>query len=153
MDNVYWFESLQYWHWFSAGLVFLILELFLPGAVFLWLGIAGLLIGCLVWLVPELSWQWQLVLFAVISVTDIVAWRLYCKRQTPGLASSGLNRRGQSLVGRQAPLEQAIRNGIGYANIDDTRWRVQGPELPEGTMVRIVAAEGTTLRVEPVKGE
>lgn len=149
MDSASWFESLQYWHWFAAGLTFLILELFLPGAVFLWLGIAGLLIGGLVWLVPELSWQWQLVLFAVISVSDIVAWRLYSKRQAPDIVSSGLNKRGQSLVGRQVPLEQAIRNGTGVAKIDDTLWRVQGPDLPEGSLVRVVAAEGTTLRVEP----
>jgi membrane protein implicated in regulation of membrane protease activity len=33
--------------------------------------------------------------------------------------------------------------------IADALWDVEGPELPAGAAVRIVGADGMTLRVEP----
>lgn len=54
------------------------------------------------------------------------------------------------LVGRIAVIEQAIVAGRGRLAIDDTTWSAQGPDLPEGTRVRITAAEGVVLIVEPV---
>ena len=37
--------TLTYWHWLIAGVVMLGLEMFLPGAVFLWLGVAACATG------------------------------------------------------------------------------------------------------------
>ncbi|MGT2486861.1 NfeD family protein [Methylobacterium oryzae CBMB20] len=31
---------------------------------------------------------------------------------------------------------------------DDTLWRVEGPDLPAGVRVRVIAVGGTILRVE-----
>jgi membrane protein implicated in regulation of membrane protease activity len=46
------------------------------------------------------------------------------------------------------PLEQGIVNGSGRVQIADAFWDVSGPDLPAGTVVRVVAAHGMTLVVQ-----
>ena len=61
-----------------------------------------------------------------------------------------LNQRGASLIGRTATLKAPINEGRGRIHLDDTTWVVNGPDLPVGSRVRIVASAGSTLKVEPV---
>jgi membrane protein implicated in regulation of membrane protease activity len=58
-----------------------------------------------------------------------------------------LNRRTDALVGREFTLEKPIIDGFGTVRIDDTIWRVAGPDAPAGSRVRIVQAEGANLTV------
>jgi hypothetical protein len=48
-------------------------------------------------------------------------------------------------------LERPIVNGRGKIHVDDTRWIVEGKDLPTGSVVRVVAADGVVLRVEQVE--
>lgn len=59
-----------------------------------------------------------------------------------------LNRRGAQLAGRTAFLAEAIDGGRGKVRIGDTMWPAEGPDLPAGAAVRIVAASSTVLLVE-----
>ena len=38
----------------------------------------------------------------------------------------------------------------GRIRIDDSIWRVAGPDSPAGTRIRVEAADGTLLRVAPL---
>jgi hypothetical protein len=58
-----------------------------------------------------------------------------------------LNRRADALVGRVFTLERPIIDGSGTVKIDDTVWRVAGPDTPAGSRVRIVRADGASLTV------
>ena len=58
-----------------------------------------------------------------------------------------LNRRAEALVGRVFTLEKPIIDGSGTVRIDDTVWRVAGPDTPAGTRVRVVHADGPNLTV------
>jgi membrane protein implicated in regulation of membrane protease activity len=60
-----------------------------------------------------------------------------------------LNRRTEALVGRVFTLERPIVDGVGTVRIDDTIWRVRGPDGPAGSRVRVVHADGANLAVEP----
>ena len=63
-----------------------------------------------------------------------------------------LNKRGAQLIGRVFPLDQAIVNGRGRLKIaDGALWIATGPDLPTGLRVKIVAVDGTLLRVEPAE--
>ena len=42
----------EYWHWWALGGALAIIEAFVPGFVFLWLGIAAGLVGSLLWVWP-----------------------------------------------------------------------------------------------------
>jgi membrane protein implicated in regulation of membrane protease activity len=51
-------------------------------------------------------------------------------------------------VGRDFTLAAPVVNGQGKLSIDDTIWKVEGEDLPEGTQVRVVGVDGTILRIE-----
>lgn len=140
-------DALVYWHWLAAGLALLILETLIPAnLILLWMGVSALVVG-LVSYAFDPSWQTELVLFGVLS---IACFFLYHRFRKPPLASDAptLNRRGESYVGRQFTLTEPIVNGYGNLRVDDSRWRISGDDLPVGTQVRVVKAEGATLRVE-----
>jgi len=141
--------ALGVWNWFILGAILLLLELFAPGAFMLWLGLAALAVG-LISLVVDWSWQAQLVAFAVLSLALTPVWRRYAPKVERPSDSPLLNRRSESYVGRSFTLENPIIDGVGRVRIDDTIWRVTGPDSPAGSQVRIVRAEGANLFVERV---
>ncbi len=143
------FEQIEFWHWWVAGIVLIILEVFAPGFVLLWLGIAAGVVGAVLFLVPELGWQYQFLIFALVSVSSIVVGRTVLLRHSQESDHPNLNRRGEQYVGRQFTLDQEIANGTGFLKIDDARWKVTGADLPAGTKVTVVGVEGTVLKVEP----
>ena len=51
------------------------------------------------------------------------------------------------LVGRVFTLEKPIIDGAGTVRIDDTVWRVAGPDAPAGSRVKIVQVDGANLTV------
>ena len=148
MQVLQYLETLAYWDWFIAGLVLVILEVFAPGAVFLWLGIAAGVVGAVVFFVPYLDWKFQFTLFAVLSVVSIVVSRRYLKRRPLETDHPNLNRRGAQYVGRDLILDAALSGGRGRLRVDDTTWSVEGPDLPAGAKVRVTAVNGATLKIE-----
>jgi membrane protein implicated in regulation of membrane protease activity len=138
------------WNWLILGAVFLGLELIAPGAFMLWLGLAALVVG-LVSFVIAWSWQIQLVAFALLSLALIPVWRHFAPKVEHPSDSPLLNRRAEGYIGRVFILENPIVDGVGRVRIDDTVWRVTGPESAAGSRVRIVRTDGAHLFVEPVE--
>jgi membrane protein implicated in regulation of membrane protease activity len=139
--------KLGIWNWFILGALFLLLELFAPGAFMLWLGLAALAVGLLS-IVIDWSWQAQLVAFAALSLALIPAWRRFAPKVEKPSDSPLLNRRAEANVGRVFTLDGPIVNGFGRVRIDDTVWRVSGPDCPAETRVRVIRADGPLLIVE-----
>ena len=141
-------EQLDSWHWLIFAVGLLILEVFAPGAFFLWMGVAAAVVGALLWLIPGMSWEIQFLVFAILSIASIVLWR---KRMTDNPTESdqpNLNRRGQQYVGRTFTLEEPIVNGNGKIHVDDSTWKVEGNDCPEGTQVTVTGVDGVILKVE-----
>ncbi len=141
-------DQIGYWHWWILALVLLIVEMLAPSTMFLWMGIAAGIVGFSLLLIPDLAWEYQLLIFAVFSLASIVLWITFFKNRTETPDEPELNQRGRQYHGRLVTLEQAIVNGRGSAQIDDTVWRVSGPDLPVGQIVTVTGIEGTTLLVE-----
>jgi inner membrane protein len=141
-------STLGTWNWLIFGLVLMALELMAPGVFLFWLGLAALLVGVLSFAFQP-SWQVQILLFAVFAAAAVPLWRRLARRNGGASASNPfLNKRADALVGRVFTLEKPIVDGAGTVRIDDTVWRVAGPDLPAGTRVRIVRADGASLTVE-----
>lgn len=136
------------WFWLSLGGVLLAAEMLGAGGYLLWSGVAALLVGALIWLLPPLSWAWQGMIFAVLTVVVAYLW-WYWLRRHPAAASGGspvLNQRNRQLIGTRATLTEPMHNGMGRINIGDSSWRAQAAEdPPAGTEVEVVAVEGVTL--------
>ncbi|WP_224703585.1 NfeD family protein [Devosia aquimaris] len=138
-----------HWSWIVAGLVLLALELFLPGGILLWMGIAGIATGLLTMLQP-LAWPLQWLIFGVLSLAGIAIWLRIARNRPARTDRPFLNQRADSFIGQDVVLEQAIVQGYGRVAMGDTVWRVAGPDLPVGQRVRIVGSQGAVLLVEPL---
>ena len=139
--------ELEPWTWLILGLLLIGAETIAPGVFLLWLGIAAILTGLLDYAVG-LSWQAALVAFALLSIASVLAGRALTRRGMRG-GDNTLNRRGDALVGRRFRLDRPIVAGEGRIRVDDSVWRVIGPDLPAGAEVRALRIEGATLVVEP----
>ena len=125
-----WFVGLGAWNWFIVAAVFLAIELMLPGVFMLWLGIAAVLVG-IISLAAVLTWQAQLIAFAVLSIVCIPAWRYFARRMGAPVERPFLNRRADGYVGRVFTLEKPIVDGFGTIRIEDTVWlAAQGITVP-----------------------
>ncbi len=140
--------EIVFWHWWVLGFALLIVELMLPGIFCLWLGLAALGTGVVAWAFPALSLAVEVVLFSVLSVIAVLTWFRLRNREDKH-ADNGLNQRGRNYLGQVFELVEPIQNGFGKARVEDTVWRVTGPDLPSGSRVRVTALDGATLRVEP----
>jgi membrane protein implicated in regulation of membrane protease activity len=144
-------SGLGLWSWWILGLVLLAAELAAPGVFLIWIGLAAVVIGALsllFWEAAFWSWQLQLLLFAVLSIAFALAGRRFYAGRNQISDEPMLNRRGESLVGRTATLQEPITEGRGRIRLDDTWWPVMGPDLPAGTRVKVVVATGRDLTVE-----
>ena len=146
-DLTAWLISLEYWNWFIAAAVLFLVEIIAPGSFMMWLGLAALLVGGIS-LAVDWSWQAQVIAFAIFAVASIPAWRRVSRRVEAPVDRPFLNRRAEGYVGRTFTLDKPIVDGIGTVRIDDTVWRVSGPDCPAGSRVKIARAEGAELMVE-----
>ncbi|RED27661.1 hypothetical protein BJ123_12512 [Rhodopseudomonas thermotolerans] len=145
------FTGLGAWNWLILGFLLMALELLAPGVFLFWLGLAALLVGLLALLLDP-GWQAQILLFALFAVAAVPLWRRMARGgdAEAHAADPFLNRRTDALVGREFTLERPIESGVGTVRIDDTVWRVFGPDTPAGSRVRIVAADGVKLTVAAI---
>lgn len=142
--------TLEFWHWLAFGFILMAVELILPSFFFLWLGISAVAVGLLLMAMPDLAFTVQGALFAVAGVISFYASRTFFKGKQSGFGPATLNKRGSKLVGEIVTLETAIENGHGKAHVGDGVWSVEGPDLPTGARVKVIAVDGTTLKVERI---
>jgi len=140
------FVTLGTWNWLILALVLIGVEVLAPGVFMLWLGLAALLVGLLSFVI-DMHWQMQVLLFAIFAAAAVPIWRSLARRGKGETSNPFLNRRNDALVGRVFTLEKPIQDGSGTVRIDDTIWRVNGPDAPAGSRIRVVKADGATLTV------
>jgi membrane protein implicated in regulation of membrane protease activity len=140
--------EIVFWHWWAFGVLLLIVELLVPGMFFIWMAESAFVVGALVWMVPELGWEHQVLGFSALSVASIAVFRRYLKRHPIETDRPLLNRRAAQYIGREFTLDRPIINGQGRIRVDDSIWKVQGEDCESGTRVRVTAADGVILRVE-----
>lgn len=142
-------QHLSFWDWLALGTVLLILEVFGAGGYLLWVGMAAAIVGVLTFLIPDLSWEVQLLLFGLLSVLTALYW---WKRQHSARASDQptLNLRGQELIGKTFVVHEAIVGGRGKIKVADGVWMAKGPDTPAGSRVRVIGQEGVVIQVERI---
>lgn len=147
MQSIFW--SLGYWNWFIVAALLFAAEIIMPGTFLLWLGFAAVIVG-VISIGVDWPWQAQLVTFAVLSVVSLFVWWRFGRTSAQQSDQPFLNRRAEGYVGRVFTLEKPIVSGVGTVRIDDTVWRVSGPDCPAGSRVKIARADGATLIIEPL---
>ncbi len=135
------------WAWIIAGLILLGLELLAPGIFLVWFGVAALLTGGFAF-ATDFGWQVDLIVFVVLAVAAVVIGRRYFSPAREPGEQPLLNQRAQRQVGSIHVLADPIVDGQGRIRIDDTNWRIAGPDLPSGARIRVSGVDGAVLLVE-----
>ncbi len=143
-----WINDIIYWYWLILAVAMIILEILIPGAYFLWMGVSAIFVGALMYVFPEMVFLVQILIFAVLSVISVVMYKSYRKKNPIVTDEPALNRRGEKYIDQKFTLTEPIINGEGKIKVDDSTWKIVGMDMPAGMVVRVVAVEGTTLKVE-----
>jgi len=142
------FDNLLFWHWWLFAVFFIILEILTPGAFFMWMGISAGLLGLILLVSPEISWEIQFILFALISIVSFIIGKFWFQRNPIHSEQPSLNQREDDLIGRVFKVEQSIINGSGRVKVGESTWKAKGPDCEIGSSVTVVKVDGTELIVE-----
>jgi membrane protein implicated in regulation of membrane protease activity len=138
------------WIWGIAGLALLAAETVLPGFYLLWVGLAALVV-CAGVIAFDLALASQFVLFAVSALaTCVVGWKVYHHRSAHEPAD--INDGTAQMVGSTGEVLEPGTGGRLRVKVRDSVWLADGPALAAGTRVRVVAQNGTVLKVQAADG-
>ena len=143
-----WLNQIHFWYWLIAAVVMIILEMIVPAAWFLWMGVSAFVVGLLLYFIPSMPLLIQVVIFGVLSVVSLLLYKRYQKSNPTEKDEPSLNRRGEQYIGRIFTLQEPIVNGVGKVRVDDTTWKVRGMDMPAGMKVRVMSVDGTVFNVE-----
>ncbi len=141
----------NHWFWFVLSLALFAFEMMVPGVIFMWLAFAGIVVGGVVLMIPDLGWEIQFIIFSVLGIISVYSGRTYLRKNPIVSQDEKLNDRGARYIGHRYNLERALVNGEGKVRIGDSLWLVRGDfDADVGTSVRVVSADGVVLIVEQV---
>ncbi len=143
--------TLGAWNWVVLGFILLLLELIFPGVFFVWFGLGALLtalVSLLFYHLPWVaSWEVEVIFFLIFSIIMVLIGRNFFRRDRE-TDEPLLNRRTDQIIGKRVVLEEPVRDGKGRIRVDDTIWRIKGPDLPEGTEVKVIAFDNGVFTIE-----
>lgn len=138
------------WSWLIAGLVIAGLEIAAPGVMLLWIGLGAMLVGVALLLLPELSLNGQLVLFAVAMLGSIGAGLWVQRRSTATTRGTEINRELQALVGQRFEAVTDFAAGRGRIRVGDTTYAAESAQsIRAGTLVVVETIAEGRLKVRP----
>ncbi|THF56914.1 NfeD family protein [Pseudothauera rhizosphaerae] len=143
--------NLEWWHWAVGGIVLILLELAVPAFFVIWFGFGALLVALVLWLADGLSLTTQIGLWAAASVAMTVLWfRVFETRRHKTLAGTA----GGEVIGEVGLLVGAVepygRGKVRFQRpiLGHDEWVcLADAAIPAGERVRVVAIEGSFLKV------
>jgi len=142
-------SGLGAWNWLIFALVLFALEAVVPGVNLIWFGSAALVVGLLVF-ATGITWPWQLVVFAGLSICTAFVVRRYARAKTHESDLPDLNVRAAQYIGREFVVVEPIKGGRGRVKVGDTVWPAEGDDVPAGSRVRVTSVRDSVLMVERV---
>ena len=141
------------WHWIVFGIALMISEIFLATFFILWFGAAAVIVGGLMYLLPDLSLSWQILLWTIISTVLAVAWFKYLKPLSIDKTKAGLSKEailgeiGQVLVVPTDEKRGRMRFPAPVLGSDE--WIIISQDaLAQGDRVTVVDVSGNSLIVK-----
>ena len=146
------FEILP-WHWIVFGIALMISEIFLATFFILWFGAAAVAVGVVLYVVPDLSLTWQILLWTIVSSVLAYAWFKYLKPLSIDRTKAGLSKEaimgeiGQVLVVPTGDKRGKLRFPAPILGADE--WIIiSSDELALGDRVNVVDVSGNSLIVK-----
>lgn len=145
-------EGMNGSRWLMIGFALLILEVLTGTMYMLWIAAAAMIVGVIMFIMPVLDWQMQLVIFSILTIVLMYVGHTHLRPKMEGGEPSDLNDRARSMVGMRVKAVADFDTGRGRVQVGDTQWRasMQTGDVKAGDELKIVAVVGTTLEVEPL---
>jgi membrane protein implicated in regulation of membrane protease activity len=137
----------NHWWWLIFAALLGIGEVIVPGVFLIWIAIAAAATG-LVALVLPIGIALQFLLFAGLCILAVWGGRRWYIDNPVASTDPLLNDRTARLIGQTVTVVEPIAGGEGRVKVGDSVWSATGEDAAVGARVRVVAAEGTVLRVE-----
>lgn len=145
-----WVSNLSPWWWVAFGIGLGAVEMATMSFFLIWPALAALIVALVVAMVPTLSGEALVSIWAILSIALTFAGRSLMNRfGDGGEPQSNLNSRSKQLIGRKAKV-LTWELGEGAVEIDGMRWRAvadNGGTFIVDTPVSIIKADGMTLTV------
>lgn len=143
--------SPEWWHWAVLGIGLVVAELAVPAFFIIWFGLGALLVALLLVVVPQASLTVQILVWAVASAAMVVLWfRLF----KPHLHKTRVGMSDSNVVGETGLLIRAVepyaKGQVRFQKplVGSEVWDCISDEaIPGGERVRVVAVEGSFLKV------
>lgn len=145
---------LEWWHWVVLGLCLSIAELAIPAFFIIWFGIGAIGVGLLLLVAPDLTLAKQLLIWAAVSSVLVAVWFRYLRPRTvTAIGTSTANVTGEVgvLVSDLCPNS---RGQVRFQKpiLGSDVWECYADNnLKAGERVRVVAVEGSFIKVEASK--
>jgi len=146
------FEILP-WHWVVFGIAVMVSEMFLGTFFILWFGAAAVVVGVMLFLIPDLSMTWQILLWTILSSVLAVGWFKYLKPLSIDKTKAGLSKEaitgevGQVLIVPTEDKRGKLRFPAPVLGADE--WIIiSQDELTIGDRVSVVDVSGNSLIVK-----
>lgn len=142
---------IEWWYWLALGLCLIMAELLISAFFILWFGIGAITVALVVLVVPDLGIATQILLWAILSSTQVFLWfRFFRPKTMTTVGTSASNVIGEIgvLVGDLVPHSRgSVRFQKPVLGADCWECYAESP-IPSGARVRIVAVEGNFIKVE-----
>lgn len=140
------------WWWVAFAFGLAVLEMATMSFFLIWPAMAAVLVAVVLAASPDLTAQWQLTAFAVLSILLTIIGRFILNKFGDGgdAQHATLNKRAAHFVGRTGTVLKFAKSE-GVIEIEGMQWRARWPEGQDaeiGQTVRVVKAEGMTFEVE-----
>ena len=144
----------EWWHWMVLGLCLAMAELTVPAFFVIWFGIGAIGVGGALLIAPELPISAQMLLWAGLSTALVVFWFRYLKPRTvTSIGTSTAHVIGEVGV-LVSDLSPDSRGQVRFQKpvLGSDAWDCYAEtRIKAGERVRIVAVEGSFIKVEEAK--
>lgn len=89
--------ELASWHWLVLGIALVVFEIFIPSFTVFWFGLGAIVVGIVLWLLPDISVAVQLAIWTVASCGFALFWFKALKPRMVDKTTAGLAR--ESAIG------------------------------------------------------
>jgi len=145
--------KMLWWYWIAIGMLLMLAEILVPSFTIFWFGLAGLVVGGLLWLLPEMALSWQLTVWALASIGMTLAWFLFFKPTMIDRTKAGISR--EAVVGETGQvirIPQEGRRGLvrfSLPLLGANEWEfIATDEVALGDRVMVTDVSGNTLVVQ-----
>ncbi len=143
-----WLQNISPLWWITLGFALAAAEMLVVSFFLIWPALAAFVMALLVWIIPGLQGEYQIVLFAVLSIgLTYVGRRLFQSSDEP---ENGLNDRSKQIVGKRAKVVLFGELGEGRVELNGVSWSAVWPKdqtAEIGDIVEITKADGMNIEV------